>query len=125
MKRLLSESAAEKIFTTLLERFGDSIGDAPDVGPGISDETPVKGEDPGNYGWGSSLDEGMCFNCGGDMPPDEGVCDECGMMDEMESCGLNQKAPPGGEKVVKALKKQKGVKNPWAVAWSMKNRGEI
>lgn len=43
----------------------------------------------------------------------------------MNEDDLVQKAPPGGEKVVKALKKQKGVKNPWAVAWAMKNRGEI
>lgn len=37
---------------------------------------------------------------------------------------LTQVAPLGGEKVVKALKKKK-VKNPWAIAWAMKNRGEI
>lgn len=36
---------------------------------------------------------------------------------------VDEVAPPGGEKVVKALKKQKGVKNPWAVAWSLKNKG--
>lgn len=34
-------------------------------------------------------------------------------------------APPGGEKLVKALKKQKGVKNPWAIAWSKYNKGEL
>jgi len=33
--------------------------------------------------------------------------------------------PPGGEHVVKALKEEPGVQNPWAVAWAMKNRGEI
>ncbi len=38
---------------------------------------------------------------------------------------VDEVAPPGGEKVVKALKKQKGVKNPFAVAWAMKNKGEI
>jgi hypothetical protein len=32
-------------------------------------------------------------------------------------------APPGGEKLVKALKKQPGVKNPWATAWSKYNKG--
>ena len=36
---------------------------------------------------------------------------------------MNEKTPPGGERVVKALKKNKNVKNPWAVAWSMKNKG--
>jgi hypothetical protein len=34
-------------------------------------------------------------------------------------------APPGGEKLVKALKKDKKVKNPWAVAWSKYNKGEL
>ena len=34
-------------------------------------------------------------------------------------------APPGGEKLVKALKKQKGIKNPWAIAWSKYNKGEL
>ncbi len=38
---------------------------------------------------------------------------------------VDEVAPPGGEKVVKALKKQKGVDNPFAVAWAMKNKGEI
>jgi len=31
--------------------------------------------------------------------------------------------PPGGEDVVRALKDQPGVENPWAVAWSMKGKG--
>lgn len=44
-------------------------------------------------------------------------------LDEEEE--LDEKTPPGGEKVVKALKKDKKVKNPWAVAWAMKNKGEI
>lgn len=36
--------------------------------------------------------------------------------------GLDEVTPPGKEKVVKALKKQKGVKNPYAVAWSQYNK---
>lgn len=31
--------------------------------------------------------------------------------------------PPGFEKVVKRLKKNKDVSNPWAIAWWLKNRG--
>lgn len=45
--------------------------------------------------------------------------------ERLEETDVDQKAPPGGEKVVKALKKDKNVDNPWAVAWAMKNRGEI
>lgn len=33
--------------------------------------------------------------------------------------------PPGGEAMVRALKKEGEVDNPWAVAWAAKNRGEI
>ncbi len=36
----------------------------------------------------------------------------------IDEADLTQKAPPGREKQVKALKKQPGVKNPWAVAWA-------
>lgn len=32
--------------------------------------------------------------------------------------------PPGSEDVVKALKDEPGVDNPWAVAWSMYNKGD-
>lgn len=38
---------------------------------------------------------------------------------------VDEVTPPGGEKVVKALKKNPNVDNPWAVAWSMKNKGQI
>jgi hypothetical protein len=44
--------------------------------------------------------------------------------DEEEVTNLDEVTPPGGEKVVKALKKQKGIRNPYAVAWSMKNKGD-
>jgi len=37
---------------------------------------------------------------------------------------IQEVAPPGGEDVVKALKGKKGIKNPYAVAWSMHNKGE-
>jgi hypothetical protein len=39
-------------------------------------------------------------------------------MPVQEDDALDQQAPPGREKQVKALKKVKGVKNPFAVAWS-------
>ena len=32
-------------------------------------------------------------------------------------------APPGFEGTVKAMKKEKGIDNPFALAWSMKNKG--
>jgi len=56
------------------------------------------------------------------------TCDECGMMEVEGSCGcshLEEVAPEGGEHVVRALKKNPEIDNPWAVAWSMKNKGQI
>ena len=116
----------EAICKMLLERFGDPV-----IGEREAPPTSSKKKDMGNRGFGADLSEDAC-------------CDQCGMMqgdlDQAHACegdapmpmkaeldedDLAQKAPPGGEKVVKALKKQKGVRNPWAVAWSMKNRGEI
>lgn len=38
-----------------------------------------------------------------------------------DSEAIDEITPPGYEKVVRALKKDKNVNNPWAVAWSMKN----
>ena len=109
----------EAICQMLLERFGEPIGDRR-VGDNQGVPTSASKKDMGNRGFGSQLDEAGC-------------CDQCGTMqgdmDQAHACegddDLEEKAPPGGEKVVKALKKQKGVKNPWAVAWAMKNRGEI
>jgi hypothetical protein len=69
------------------------------------------------------MDQDSMPSMGGSSPPMPGGSSPSPSgMDEEE---LDEKTPPGGEKVVRALKKQKGVKNPWAVAWSMKNRGEI
>lgn len=56
-------------------------------------------------------------------------CNKCGAEvkrhGDLNEDELDEKTPPGGEKVVKALKKDKKVKNPWAVAWSMKDKGEF
>lgn len=95
----------------LLERFGEPIGDNQGV------PTSDAKKDMGNRGFGGPVDEACCDQCG--MMPME--------MDGEHSCqenDLDEKAPPGGEKVVKALKKQKGVDNPFAVAWAMKNKGD-
>jgi len=47
--------------------------------------------------------------------------------EEMPSLSImaNEVTPPGGEKMVKALKKKKQVDNPWAVAWAAKKKGKI
>lgn len=46
------------------------------------------------------------------------------VVDDADEC--DESAPPGkGEDVVKALKRKKDVDNPYAVAWSMHNRGQI
>lgn len=37
---------------------------------------------------------------------------------------LDEVSPPGFEGTVLAMKKHKGIKNPWALAWSMKGKGD-
>jgi len=36
---------------------------------------------------------------------------------------ITQKAPQGWENVVKKMKSNKKIKNPWALAWYLKNNG--
>lgn len=40
-----------------------------------------------------------------------------------EEVEIDEKAPPGFEGTVKAMKKHKEIDNPFALAWSMKNKG--
>ena len=94
---------------------------------------------------GSKMNKvGDCSECGGMFEegyddwktriPDE---DSDGPDDACPICGekagkkckcdgedLDEVAPPGWEGTVKAMKKHKDIKNPWALAWSMKNKGE-
>jgi len=75
-------------------------------------------------------DNVMC-KCGSenirDMPDGTMACKDCHRtwMPVDDPPSVDEVSPPGGEKVVKALKKNKDVDNPWAVAWSMKNKGQI
>jgi hypothetical protein len=108
------------IYEVLLERFGEPIG-ASEPGQGVKDEhggNPIRGNLMKNRGFGSGLQEDVCQQCG--MMPTEidgGCCQ--GKLSEDD---ITQKAPPGKEKLVKKLKKQKDVKNPWALAWSIHNK---
>lgn len=125
-------SKFEKI---LSERFGDALTEHQGV------PSSDKKKDMGNRGFGSKLeslnhncevcrgsglsdvwneetmsyDEDACFSCRGTGYDEEGW--EDASLDE-----LDQVAPPGDEKLVKKLKKQPGVKNPWALAWSIHNK---
>lgn len=40
-----------------------------------------------------------------------------------EETSIEEKAPPGWEGTVKAMKKEKNISNPFALAWSMKKKG--
>lgn len=50
------------------------------------------------------------------------VSDTLGELRGMEN-SVSEVAPPGWEKTVKAMKKHKDIDNPFALAWSMKNKG--
>jgi hypothetical protein len=57
-----------------------------------------------------------------------GQCKQCSMKEMECECDMNEGdleevTPPGYEPVVKALKKEPDVDNPWAIAWSMKKKG--
>ena len=195
MKRALNEATVKKIYKTLVERFGEPIGQAVEVGPGEQVKTvapeevkkvracpickgsgrcdgtgtrhqKIRMKCPACRGRGfmdvkpptpttESVNE--CAHCG-NIPRQitEGMCcDQCGMMPAMEEaetsgrhpghatgctcpdCSrpesedlllqgpeteLDEKTPPGREKQVKALKKNKDIDNPWAVAWSSYNK---
>ena len=84
---------------SIQERFGDPLIDA---GSEALTEAPVP----------------FCEGCGCMMQLEGETCSQCGMMET----DLDQVAPPGREKQVKALKKDKNVDNPWAVAWSSWNK---
>jgi hypothetical protein len=47
--------------------------------------------------------------------------EDTNIISEIES--MTEVAPPGFEGTVKAMKKYKGIDNPFALAWSMKNKG--
>lgn len=104
----------EALCNVLLERFGEPIGDNQGV------PTGNKKKDMGNRGFGSRLGTGCCEQCG--MMPENIDEDHVCETQPTKLGELDQVAPPGGEKMVKALKKQKGVRNPWAVAWSQYNK---
>ncbi len=111
--------------------------DAPE--PGM-DEATVTLKEPGGQ-TGTTMTSSTaappeeCEKCGGNrvamIPGDMAKCKDCGRvwmpLDEMDECGLDeedltQKAPPGRERQVKALKKNPDIDNPFAVAWASYNK---
>lgn len=97
-----------KLCEVLLERFGEPI-----------DANSKKKKQP-------KFKQTYCSQCGEAFGPGDHGYSHCkdheGIEPINEDDELTQKAPPGGEKMVKALKKQKGIDNPWAVAWSQYNK---
>ena len=55
----------------------------------------------------------------GKEPYSPGSCEK--VKEDIEQ--VDEVAPPGFEGTVKAMKKHKDIDNPWALAWSMKNKG--
>lgn len=127
----------------LQEKFGDPIGSyAGEPTMGVRDERnegvcPDCGMMPvgGSCGCGGAVGLAVC-DCG--SPPDQCDCEghiheghepcsECGMYEVEGSCGcthmsevdgLEEVTPPGHEKMVRGLKKNPDIDNPWAVAWA-------
>jgi len=123
------EDIFESVVRHLLERFGEPIGDTTTT-VGVADERSGharRNRRKETNPFGSDLvDESVCQNCGSMHTTLEGgTCDECGeqMKPGLEEEDLDEVAPEGWEGTVKAMKKHSDIKNPWALAWSMKNKG--
>jgi hypothetical protein len=138
-----------KVYSVLLERFGAPLvedmasntrcaGEEDTVDEDQADDSSMFGcdeqaeDDELLFDDSEGVDEidapdSLTTDVDSDFADDEAVygLEEDDMALAQDAMALTQKAPPGGERVVKALKRQKGVKNPWAVAWKMHNRGEI
>ena len=81
---------------------------------------PVPGKKPYSPGSCEEVKEEfeVCDKCN----QDPCQCDDSfGLGEEVEQ--VDEKAPPGFEGTVKAMKKHKDIDNPSALAWSMKNKG--
>jgi len=106
-----------RIYEALLERFGEPIG---------KQETVVGAKDEGPGGkklWNDEPLKDTQWSCPHVIREGESCCEQCGMMPtEMDEGDLDEKAPPGREKQVKALKKEPGIDNPYAVAWAQHNK---
>jgi hypothetical protein len=119
MKSKLDEGTVTAIRRMLMEKFGEPIGKAKDIGSGVADERgghSHRGEDPGNHGWGANL---ICDQCGGMMGLDE-VCSSCGMMDEGAkydvpwSCKLGHHLWGPAAKFRLRHESKPNIKQPWA-----------
>lgn len=95
MLRSLDDTMALMLSRSLNERFGEPL-----VGLRLHESAGM-----------------TCPGCGGLMEVTGDTCTQCGLM----QAALDQAAPPGRERQVKALKRKKGVKNPWAIAWASYN----
>lgn len=131
---------SDDVYRRLREAFGDPIGSyAGDAPVGVRSESVC-----GGCGMPTDScacpESGVCAVCG-EMPiggqcsctgislmEAAGTCAECGMYEVEGSCGctheheIEEVAPPGKEKMVKALKKDPNIDNPWAVAWAAHNK---
>lgn len=127
----MKSSRTEHIYNTLLERFGLPIPPKQEQSVGAKDEGPggkkTWKDKPLDRDWSDPkvVTEASCCEQCGMMPMemDGGCCEGDYMETELKEDDIDEKAPPGYEKVVKGLKKDSDVDNPWAVAWSMKNKG--
>lgn len=121
-QRKLNEDVAQQVFKVLFERFGEPIvGRRQTVG--IRDErSSIKDEDDvlNDKQWSEYQKQRPSVAEALKAGHHTAMCDEdC---DETHDL-VDETTPPGYEKIVKKLKRSKSVKNPWAVAWSMKKKG--
>jgi hypothetical protein len=131
----LSEDVNPNVLDLLQESLGGLNEDLDGVIQGVSDygmdeeEGPDMGGTPPGLDEESMEDKQQKMHYDLDHDGERGESPEhkekvLGHMDEegMMPASLDQKAPPGRERQVKALKKKGNVDNPWAVAWASYNK---
>lgn len=109
----------EAICKMLLERFGEPI-----IGDNQGVPTSPKKKDMGNRGFGVKF-KGRRSQRGTvetDVGTDDSACYQGKMNPSLDEEELDEKTPPGREKQVRALKKNKNIDNPWAIAWASWNK---
>lgn len=120
LRRIIRNLVSDSL---IREKFGEPIGRQA-VTIGVPDESKL------SEGGAKDMKGKSCEECHGGTYEETSLKDDwdgnlhCSKCDhKVKRWKTDESAPKGYEKVVKGIKKDKSVKNPWAVAWSMKKKG--
>ena len=113
----------------LCQNCGSMMGLDEEMCGACMDESEAGGKHPGHAASCTCPDcrikhpEGLLHDEEANQHAEPPIGEPLGDANALDEEDLDQVAPKGWEGTVKAMKKHKGIKNPWALAWSMKNKG--